>query len=44
MAGTRRRAGELGSQVEGYRSWLTRRGYTPLTVRNMLKDLAQVGL
>ena len=44
MAGTRRKAGRLGSEVEGYRAWLAQRGYTPGTVRNMLKDLARVGL
>ena len=33
----------LGPQVEGYRAWLVQRGYTPSTVRNMLKDLGQVG-
>ena len=44
MSGTRRKAGLLGPQVEGYRAWLARRGYTPGTVRNMLKDLGQVGL
>ena len=44
MAGTRRKAGLLGPEVEGYRAWLTHRGYTPGTVRNMLKDLGQVGL
>ncbi|MGB6164948.1 MAG: site-specific integrase [Pseudonocardiaceae bacterium] len=44
MASTRRKAGLLGSQVEGYRAWLTRRGYTPGTVRNMLKDLGRVGV
>jgi site-specific recombinase XerD len=44
MASTRRRAGLLGPQVEGYRAWFTQRGYTPGTVRNMLKDLGQVGL
>jgi len=43
MSGTRRKAGLLGSQVEGYRAWLLGRGYTPGTVRNMLKDLGQVG-
>lgn len=43
MSGTRRKAGLLGPQVEGYRDWLSRRGYTPQTVRNMLKDLGQVG-
>jgi site-specific recombinase XerD len=44
MSGTRRKAGRLGPQVEGYRAWLARRGYTPATVRNMLKDLGQVGV
>ena len=43
MSGTRRKAGLLGPQVEGYRAWLTQRGYRP-TIRNMLKDLGQVGL
>jgi site-specific recombinase XerD len=44
MAGTRRKPGLLGSQAEGYRAWLLQQGYTPGTVRNMLKDLGQLGL
>jgi len=44
MSGTRRKAGLLGPEVEGYRAWLTHRGYTVGTVRNMLGDLGQVGL
>jgi len=44
MSGTRREAGQLGPQVEGYIAWLTQRGYSPGTVRGMLKDLGQVGL
>jgi site-specific recombinase XerD len=44
MGSTRRNAGLLGPQVEGYRAWLTQRGYTPGTVRNMLKDLGRVGV
>jgi site-specific recombinase XerD len=44
MSGIRMKAGQLGPQVEGYRVWLRLRGYTPGTVRNMLKDLGQVGL
>lgn len=44
MSGTRRKAGLLGPEVEGYRDWLRHRGYTPQTVRNMLKDLGQVGM
>src|SRR3982074_37227 len=45
MSGTpRRKAGLLAPQVEDYRSWLAQHGYTPQTIRNMLKDLGQVGL
>lgn len=44
MSGTRRKAGQLGAQVQGYQDWLAQRGYTPGTIRNMLKDLGQVGL
>ena len=44
MSGTRRKAGLLGPEVEGYGGWLAHRGYTPLTVQNMLKDLGQVGV
>jgi site-specific recombinase XerD len=43
MAGTRRKPGEMGPQVEGYRAWLVGQGYRPETVRNMLKELGQVG-
>ena len=43
MSGTRRKPGELGRHVEGYREWLARWGYTPATVRGMLKDLGSVG-
>ena len=43
MSGTRRKPGELGPYVEGFREWLTLRGYTTSTVRQMLKDLGQVG-
>lgn len=44
MGTTRRKAGLLGPHVEGYRGWLAGRGYTELTIRNMLKDLGQVGV
>src|SRR5471030_1511355 len=44
MGSPRRKAGQLGPQVEGYRAWLTQRGYRPTTITNMLKDLGQVGL
>ena len=43
MSGTRRRPGLLGPYVEGYQGWLLDLGYTPDTVRNMLKELGQVG-
>ena len=43
MSGTRRKPGGLGPQVEGYEAWLVQRGYTPSTLRNMLKELGQVG-
>ena len=43
MAGTRRKPGQLGPQVEGYRAWLTHRGYTSQTVRNMLAGLGRAG-
>jgi site-specific recombinase XerD len=44
VAGSRRKPGQLGPQVEGYRAWLADRGYTSQTVRNMLADLGQLGL
>jgi hypothetical protein len=43
VAGTRRKPGQLGPQVEGYRVWLAGRGYTPQTVRNMLAGLGRLG-
>lgn len=43
MASTRRKPGQLGPHVEGYRAWLADRGYTCQTVRNMLADLGRVG-
>jgi site-specific recombinase XerD len=44
MANPRRQAGVLARHVEGYRAWLVRHGYTAQTIKNMLKDLGQVGL
>jgi hypothetical protein len=43
MSGTRRRPGRLGPFVEGYRVWLLEAGYTPQTVRAMLKELGSLG-
>ena len=43
MAGSRRRPGVLAPFVEGFGSTLLSRGYTPGSVRNMLKVLSQLG-
>ena len=43
MSGTRRKPGCLGPFVEGYRVRLLELGYTPETVRGMLKVLGQLG-
>jgi site-specific recombinase XerD len=43
MAGPRRKPGLLGPHYEGYREWLLGLGYSPGAVRNMLKELGQVG-
>jgi hypothetical protein len=43
MAGTRRKPGQLGGHVDGYRSYLLALGYTPETVRGQLKVLGQLG-
>src|SRR4051794_18476037 len=43
MSGTRRRPGLMGPHVEGYEAWLLGWGYAPSTVRNLLKELGQVG-
>ncbi|HEX5922331.1 MAG TPA: tyrosine-type recombinase/integrase [Baekduia sp.] len=43
MSGTRRKPGRLGAFVEGYRARLLELGYTPETVRGMLRVLGQLG-
>lgn len=43
MSGTRRKPGRLGPFVEGYRARLLELGYTPGTVRAMLRVLGQLG-
>jgi hypothetical protein len=43
MSGTRRKPGQLGPYVDGYRSKLLSLGYTPETVRCQLKVLGQLG-
>ncbi|MGH2884555.1 MAG: tyrosine-type recombinase/integrase, partial [Solirubrobacteraceae bacterium] len=43
MSGTRRKSGRLAPFVEGYRVWLLEAGYTPQTVRLMLRELSRLG-
>jgi len=43
MSGTRRKPGRLGPFVEGYRAGLLEAGYTPQTVRGMLRVLGHLG-
>jgi site-specific recombinase XerD len=43
MSGTRRKPGRLGPFVDGYRVWLLEAGYTPQTVRAMLKEFGSLG-
>jgi len=43
MSGTRRKPGELGPFVDGYRSRLVTLGYSSSYVRNVLKELGSLG-
>jgi hypothetical protein len=43
MPGTRRTPGPLGPYVEGYRSWLLERRYSPLSVTHSLAALGHLG-
>ncbi|MDQ6805047.1 MAG: tyrosine-type recombinase/integrase [Actinomycetota bacterium] len=43
MSGPRRLDGPLAPFVSGYRVWLLEAGYTPQTVRAMLKELGSLG-
>lgn len=43
MAGTRRRPGRMGPFIESYREALLGRGYTPLTVRGLLRHVGALG-
>jgi site-specific recombinase XerD len=43
MSGTRRKPGRMGPFVSGFQTSLTEQGYTPLAIRNMLKDLGALG-
>ena len=44
MGTTRRKSGVLAGEVEPYRAWLLARGYTPGTVRLLLRHLSQLGV
>lgn len=43
MSGTRRKPGRMGPHIDGFRAWLETSGYTPGTVRNMLKEVGHLG-
>jgi hypothetical protein len=43
MTGPRRKPGGMGPFIEGYRSWLAGRGYTPGTIINMLAMAGVLG-
>lgn len=43
MAGTRRRPGRMGPFIESYREALLERGYTPMTVRGLLRHVGALG-
>jgi site-specific recombinase XerD len=44
MGTTRRKSGVLAAEVEPYRQWLLEQGYTPATVRLLLRNLSQLGV
>jgi site-specific recombinase XerD len=43
MAGTRRKPGRMGPHIDGLRDWLLQRGYTPGSVRQILKLVGHLG-
>ena len=43
MSGPRRQDGPLAPFVSGYRVWLLEAGYTPQTVRAMLRGVREPG-
>ena len=43
MSGTRRKPGRMGPFVSAFQTSLIEQGYTPLVIRNMLKDLGVLG-
>ena len=44
MGTTRRKSGVLTAEIEPYRQWLLERGFTPATVRLLLRNLSQLGV
>lgn len=44
MGTTRRRSGVLTAEIEPYRQWLLQQGFTPATVRLLLRNLSQLGV
>ncbi len=43
MSGTRRKPGRMGPHIDGFGARLLELGYTPGTVRGLLKDVGQLG-
>jgi site-specific recombinase XerD len=43
MSGTRRKPGVMGPHIGRFERWLLDLGYTPSTVRNMLKEVGHLG-
>jgi site-specific recombinase XerD len=43
MGTTRRKSGVLTAEIEPYRQWLLEQGFTPATVRLLLRNLSQLG-
>lgn len=44
MGTTRRKSGVLAAEIEPYRQWLLERGFTPGTVRLLLRNVSQLGV
>lgn len=44
MGTTRRRSGVLTAEIEPYRQWLLEQGFTPATVRLLLRNLSRLGV
>jgi site-specific recombinase XerD len=44
MGTTRRKSGVLTAEIEPYRQWLLEQGFTPATVRALLRNLSQLGV